>query len=120
MEFLLRLIRGVVKDPFHFLISPILMGVVVFLLFLLVFWVDSIGVTVNSVLSFGVGGECKFEKLMLHENDNLKIELFDPTPYTVKHIESIMHRSGRKLINDVNRNRNLTRQLAKVILFYQL
>ena len=28
----------------------------------------------KTVLSFGVGGECKFEKLMLHENDNLKIE----------------------------------------------
>ena len=65
----------------------------------------------KTVLSFGVGGECKFEKLMLHENDNIKIELFDPTPYTVKHIESIMHRSGRKLINDVNRNRNLTKKI---------
>ena len=31
------------------------------------------------VLSFGVGGDVKFEKLMIHENETLDVKLFDPT-----------------------------------------
>ena len=30
----------------------------------------------NTVLSFGVGGECKFEKLLLHENENLNLYMY--------------------------------------------
>ena len=58
----------------------------------------------NTVLSFGVGGDCKFEKLLLHKNENLKLVMFDPTPFTVANITGTIVSSGRKEINDNNRN----------------
>lgn len=59
------------------------------------------------VLSFGVGGDVKFEKLMVHENETLDVELFDPTPFTVENIQWIKFKSSKKLINDDDRNRDL-------------
>ena len=68
----------------------------------------------NTVLSFGVGGECKFEKLLLHENENLNLYMFDPTPYTLHNIHGIVHTSGRPQIND----NMLNNKLARKIKFY--
>jgi FkbM family methyltransferase len=65
----------------------------------------------EAVLSFGVGGDCKFEKLLLHENDQLKVAMFDPTPYTIRNIEGIIRSCGRKEIDDITRNNFLSRKI---------
>jgi len=52
----------------------------------------------KTVLSFGVGGDVGFEKLMLHDNHNLKIELFDPTPFVQANIHGILGGSAKKII----------------------
>ena len=52
----------------------------------------------KTLLSFGVGGDVGFEKLIAWDNNNLKIELFDPTPRSVWHIRAIILRSGSKKI----------------------
>ncbi len=67
--------------------------------------------TSNTILSFGVGGDCAFEKLLLHENEQLKVAMFDPTPYTIKNIDDIIIRSGRKEIKDIPRNRHLASRI---------
>ncbi len=66
------------------------------------------------VLSFGVGGECRFEKLILHENPNLDLYMFDPTPYTRKFLHGIVHSSARKEID----NKSLNDELARKIKFF--
>ena len=38
------------------------------------------------VLSFGVGGDANFEKLICFDNEKLDVRMFDPTPYTIKNI----------------------------------
>ena len=48
------------------------------------------------VLSFGVGGNCAFEKLICFDNPNLEIQMFDPTPWTRQNINSILNGSGKK------------------------
>ena len=48
------------------------------------------------VLSFGVGGNCAFEKLMCFDNPNLEIQMFDPTPWTRQNINAILNGSGKK------------------------
>ncbi len=65
----------------------------------------------EAVLSFGVGGDCKFEKLLLHENDQLKLAMFDPTPYTVYNIRGIIRSNGRKEIDDIGRNNWLSTKI---------
>ena len=65
----------------------------------------------EAVLSFGVGGDCKFEKLLLHENDQLKLAMFDPTPYTVYNIKGIIRSNGRKEIDDIDRNKWLSTKI---------
>ena len=53
----------------------------------------------KSVLSFGVGGNANFEKLLAADNLNLKVELFDPTPSSIWTIRKIIRASKRKVIN---------------------
>lgn len=65
----------------------------------------------KTVLSFGVGGDIKFEKLMLHENENLNIELFDPTPYTVENIRWIKFKSAMIQLNDDDRSHYLANKI---------
>ena len=74
------------------------------------------GIVSNSstVLSFGVGGECKFEKLILNENKNLDLYMFDPTPRTKRLIEGILFNSAKRDIN----NKILNEELAKKIKFF--
>jgi|LULF01.1.fsa_nt_gb hypothetical protein len=44
----------------------------------------------NRVLSFGVGADVKFEKLLCKDNHDLQVKLFDPTPLTTKYIAQII------------------------------
>lgn len=48
----------------------------------------------SRVLSFGVGGDAHFEKLICFDNRKLDVRMFDPTPYTVKNIDSILKKGG--------------------------
>jgi hypothetical protein len=50
------------------------------------------------VLSFGVGADVKFEKLMCKDNQNLQVKLFDPTPMTTKYIGEIIKKSSAKTV----------------------
>ena len=50
------------------------------------------------VLSFGVGADVKFEKLMCKDNRNLQVKLFDPTPMTTKYIGQIIKFSSAKTV----------------------
>lgn len=65
----------------------------------------------ENVLSFGVGGDCKFEKLILQENMKLKVRLFDPTPFTRNNIRWIKNKSARGQINDLMRNEFISKHL---------
>ena len=65
----------------------------------------------KNVLTFGVGGECKFEKLILHENTRLNIHMFDPTPFTCKNIGWIKYKSASRNINDSVRNKFLSTKI---------
>jgi hypothetical protein len=53
----------------------------------------------KTVLSFGVGGNVSFEKLVAFANKDIHVEMYDPTPMSVATIEVIIDRSGRKSIN---------------------
>jgi len=53
----------------------------------------------KTVLSFGVGGNVSFEKLIAFANKDIHVEMYDPTPWSVSLIEVIIDRSGRKSIN---------------------
>ncbi len=44
----------------------------------------------NRVLSFGVGADVKFEKLLCKDNHDLQVKLFDPTPLTTKYIKNFI------------------------------
>ena len=48
---------------------------------------------------------------MLHENENLNIELFAPTPYTVENIRWIKFKSGMIQINDDDRSQYLANKI---------
>ena len=37
------------------------------------------------VLSFGIGNDARFEKLMFSDNNKLEIKLYDPTPMSIKY-----------------------------------
>ena len=55
----------------------------------------------SSVMSFGVGGDVGFEKLLLTDNPNLEVELFDPTPWTQTNIYGIIKASGKKELKNI-------------------
>jgi len=57
--------------------------------------------TSKTVLSFGVGGDVGFEKMMLCDNPNLRIELYDPTPWCEANIFGITRASGRKELRNI-------------------
>ena len=50
------------------------------------------------VISFGVGTDVRFEKLMCSDNNKLDVRLFDPTPITVMCSERILYMSGLRQI----------------------
>tara|TARA_Y100001937_G_scaffold16262_1_gene22500 strand:+ start:298 stop:1128 length:831 start_codon:yes stop_codon:yes gene_type:complete len=57
--------------------------------------------TSKTVLSFGVGGDVGFEKMMLCDNPSLRVELYDPTPWCQQNIFGIKRSSGRKELRDI-------------------
>jgi len=65
----------------------------------------------KNVMSFGVGGDANFEKLICFDNEDLDVRMFDPTPYTVKNIKSIMNKGGHKqfakFVNAEERSKNI-------------
>ena len=60
---------------------------------------DSIVESSKTVLTFGVGGNVGFEKLIAFANKDIHVEMYDPTPWSVSLIEHIVDRSSRNIIN---------------------
>ena len=60
---------------------------------------DSIVESSKTVLTFGVGGNVGFEKLIAFANKDIHVEMYDPTPWSVSLIEHIVDRSSRNTIN---------------------
>ena len=65
------------------------------------------------VISFGVGGDVAFEKLMCLDNMSLDVRLFDPTPYTKAHRGPILLGSGKKYFVDLEGGVQLCRSIGK-------
>ena len=72
----------------------------------------------SRVLSFGVGGDVSFEKLICLDNPNLEIKLFDPTPWTKNHIRGILNVSGKKYFKQINNGIDLCQQIGRNNLKY--
>ena len=60
---------------------------------------DSVVESSKTVLTFGVGGNVGFEKLVAFANKDIHVEMYDPTPWSVSLIERIVDRSSRNIIN---------------------
>ena len=60
---------------------------------------DSVVESSKTVLTFGVGGNVGFEKLVAFANKDIHVEMYDPTPWSVSLIERIVDRSSRNTIN---------------------
>jgi len=65
------------------------------------------------VLSFGVGGDVSFEKLMCLDNSELQIKIFDPTPWTQHHIRGILNGSGKKYFKPMMNGLDISRKIGK-------
>ena len=70
------------------------------------------------VLSFGVGGNCAFEKLMCVGNSNLMIQMFDPTPWTRINIKTILNGSGKKYFKLLHDGFNLSKKIVEKNITY--
>lgn len=67
----------------------------------------------SNVLSFGVGGDANFEKLICFDNNKLDVRMFDPTPYTVKNIGAILAKGGFRQFKDYPDGERLSREVIK-------
>ena len=67
----------------------------------------------KKVLSFGVGGDANFEKLICFDNMNLDVRLFDPTPYTIKNINQILLKGGYRQFDEIPNARTLNKQIVQ-------
>ena len=65
------------------------------------------------VLSFGVGGNCAFEKLMCLDNPDLEIKMFDPTPWTKNNINGILNGSGKKYFKELPDGFSISRKIVQ-------
>lgn len=65
------------------------------------------------VLSFGVGGDANFEKLICFDNQNLDVRMFDPTPYTVKHIGRILSKGGFRQFSQYEDAEQLSKKVIR-------
>ena len=62
----------------------------------------------KNVLSFGVGGHVGFEKELVYENQELDVDLYDPTPFSIRLWDRIRHISSRvKITNQSSQTRNI-------------
>ena len=76
---------------------------------------------VNSkkVLSFGIGGDANFEKLICVDNKELDVRMFDPTPATVFWIKAILRKGGGHYFNSITKGYKLSHKIIKKCLkFY--
>ena len=67
----------------------------------------------KKVLSFGVGGDANFEKLICFDNLDLDVRLYDPTPYTIKNIKQIIEKGGYRQFNEIPNANSLNQQIIK-------
>ena len=75
---------------------------------------ENIVKTSSSVVTFGVGGDVACEKVMCTDNDNLRVFLHDPTPFTEDKVGDIILASGNKRYFKQNIGyRETNRRLAK-------
>ena len=72
----------------------------------------------KTVLSFGVGGDVSFEKLMCLDNPDLIVRIFDPTPWTRVHIRGILNGSGKKYFKHLYDGPNLCKKIGKERIIY--
>ena len=78
---------------------------------------ESIVKSSKTVLSFGVGGNVAFEKLVAFENTDIHVEMYDPTPRSIFLIKNIINASGRKTISQAVPTINLNKQVTKRLHF---
>ena len=71
------------------------------------------------VISFGVGGDVTFEKLMCLDNMSLDVRLFDPTPYTKANRNPILRASGKKYFYNIENGIKLCRKIGNNNLKYK-
>tara|TARA_B100001093_G_scaffold378905_1_gene364205 strand:- start:104 stop:910 length:807 start_codon:yes stop_codon:yes gene_type:complete len=71
------------------------------------------------VLSFGVGGDVSFEKLICLDNPMLEIKLYDPTPWTRNNIKGILNSSGRKYFKDIQDGLDLSKKIGATNIKYE-
>ncbi len=75
---------------------------------------ENIVKTSSTVVTFGVGGDVACEKLMCIDNDDLRVFLHDPTPYTKDKVGDIILASGNKRYFKKNLDyRETNKKLAK-------
>jgi len=67
----------------------------------------------KKVLSFGVGGDAHFEKLICIDNNQLDVRMYDPTPKTIQHLGDILYRGGWHIYKDLPDGNKLSREIVK-------
>ena len=65
------------------------------------------------VLSFGVGSDANFEKLICLDNRNLDVRMFDPTPWTVLNLGGILHKGGHKVFKQMEDGEQISRDIVR-------
>ena len=75
---------------------------------------ESIVKQTENVISFGVGGEVGFEKQLAYDNNQLKINLYDPTPRSVALIQQIIRSSSYKKVSARNDSPKNMQAVARI------
>tara|TARA_R100000030_G_scaffold91214_1_gene76196 strand:- start:232 stop:1044 length:813 start_codon:yes stop_codon:yes gene_type:complete len=75
---------------------------------------ESIVKQTKNVISFGVGGDVGFEKQLAYDNDELKVNLYDPTPRSVALIKQIIRSSSYKKVSDRNDSPENMQAVARI------
>lgn len=67
----------------------------------------------KNVLSFGIGGDANFEKLICVDNRDLDVRMFDPTPATVFWIRNILRRGGGHYFDSVLKGNKMSQKIVR-------
>jgi FkbM family methyltransferase len=67
----------------------------------------------KNVLSFGIGGDANFEKLICVDNKKLDVRMFDPTPATVLYIKSILNRGGGHYFDSIIKGNKVSQKIVR-------
>ena len=71
------------------------------------------------VLSFGVGRDANFEKLICVDNRSLDVRMFDPTPATVFFIKTILIQGGKHYFDSIPRGAKESKKIIdRCLKFY--